>query len=1303
MALSDVRLSILAFPQRWSAGSLELRVLLLPAGDPTQSSASLPAFAGTSWALTATVLPGRDSLFAAGPTAGVQTKNFAANCPAIAVSLFNALGTFFPVAPSTRTTAERLASTNSAEIRKDLPSSYTDAFPFERPGPGTTVGNEFGCALRDVPPATSSDPKPPATITWGAVLSFALRQPVLARALGLIYDLTVPLHPANALEAGGWLYVGLDPAGPVKPLLPDSVRAYSARLPFLGPDDKRNLFAAVLFPVGLTAAGDYGQALAEAAVYDDGFAKIMHASQALTADATSDGHNKLQPAVDAGIDLGWDDEQITLWLNRQLDGLRSRLDPSKKVVEAPLGVGGYRIDVRSPDNPALKDWESLCRAFSVDAAGDPAPLQFPPPPAAPVLSTDFDDELSVEPAAVRSIHATDGVAWLPRYFTRWQDGSLVVNDTTLFQIAGTSPRDAKGKAIDVQPPTYGAPPVSHPLRYGQQYDFRCRFVDLTGGGPLPDDKAINPAPHPTSTIRFLRHVPPKSVRIATDIPKPNAGQPTPSVPTVNTIKVWRPLMGYPEMVFAGIDDQAVIKKVIAAAPAAKAANDAIGVNDPDVTHLAISVQVRAPGNDPGPEGVRDGIFREIYNTRVAFPAFDKKQVLKPGTALKLTLSYLDVADIAQMKAPPASYATTLPVPRSRDVRLRLTPICADKRDYFGSDAAKTGLTVDVATRSSSVSEANLYAPLSPDQSPLTAIMLQPAADMVQRFVDQFHLRTNGLTLTARPGERVLFGASGGLRHTIDPDGGSITFAADSELLNQWIVAVQVQLQRDWTWDAIDEHGFVVSHRNDTSGVTRVRGQIRVPLVAPTAALLGPDVPYQDRRAQTRIIFFDAVDPRPTPGAFPTKPALQWTIRPGIRGFSVADNVTLSETNAIQLPVAVPPRQTPKLIAAGVALSPYERDTAYSSTTPRKRVLWFEFDSPVEDPNDAVYARILAYGPDPLLSGTITHMLVPTPDVPVSGTTWFEAVQKLLPTPPTPPDLAIDPEPIRVIVPNQPEDKSGLDAMMAMIEAVPPAGEKRARHFMVPLPPGVQPDTPEMFGFWTYEIRVGHTAIWSTAQARFGRPLIVKGVQHPAPTLQCTAIRLGPTRGTHGIKLPARIVIAAPHATAVFEGGRLTQPRSGDPRTQIWVLLYAQVTQADGVSQRNILIARAPAIPQIEQVRDTLTTHLRDVLGVAEFDEQTIEMRLSELALPVTARLSAIAVELLPGGHLIQRSVQVAEGTLYYTYDTPSRPGSPGVGEVGQLFTPGFGIPNDPLGRELGSITTQRILRCSPLTAVPAHC
>ena len=52
---------------------------------------------------------------------------------------------------------------------------------------------------------------------------------------------------------------------------------------------------------------------------------------------------------------------------------------------------------------------------------------------------------------------------------------------------------------------------------------------------------------------------------------------------------------------------------------------------------------------------------------------------------------------------------------------------------------------------------------------------------------------------------------------------------------------------------------------------------------------------------------------------------------------------------------------------------------------------------------------------------------------------------------------------------------------------------------------------ELFGMFAYEIRVGHQKRWSTAQARFGPPLRVAGVQHPAPP---PSLPSGTLRGGH---------------------------------------------------------------------------------------------------------------------------------------------------------------------------------------------
>lgn len=1311
MPLPDVRLSLLAFPQKWSDNTLQARVLLLPTGDPRVSPGfGLSAFAGTAWPLRVTVLSNPDDLLGIDPATavGAVSFTFTATPPPNAATLFHAINTELqPQVPASPADANRRKAAASARIMKHLPESYTKSFAFERPRANTTVGNEFGCALREITPAVEGDPKPPDPMTWGAVLSFALRQPLLARALGLIYDIPFPSGVPTALTEGGWLYVSLDPAGMIGSFNANAVRSYASRLPALENGATRALFAAVLLPVGLTTSGDYDEPLTEAALYSDGFARIMHANQAVTADAASNGHNELRPATDAGVDLGWDDEQVTLWMNRQLDALRARLDPAApKVAEAPLGVAGYRIDVRSPDQAQLAAWTSLCFAQSANAEGEPASLVFPPAPNEAVFSKTFDDELTVEVISARSIHAPAGAAaWLPQYFTRWLSGSLVVNDLTLLKLSGESPLDAKKVPISVPPSPYvAADPATLPLRYGSRYEFRCRLADLTGGGPTFEDAPVKATLTSTTALHFLRHVPPKTARLKTNVAIAAPGDPTPAVSRLTSIDVWRPLIGFPEMMFAGIDSPAIRAALIARADAARAKGEAVGVNDPEVTHFRVAVQVRSTAHDTALMQGRDGEFRTLYTVDIPFPAFNSANVLDPETPVSLTLDYIDIADIATI-VHPAPSTTNLQLPAARDVRLRIMPFCEDKPNYFGANWVRDGLTSSVATRADAVNEANLFVARAREQE-LNAIYLQPAPDITTRLADQLKLAANGLKLTARAGERVIFGASAGLRHSMSADHSSITFASETELLGRWLIAIQLDLARDWTWDGLAEEGFVAYRRDAPSADERVVGRLPVPFVASPQAVSGNGTPGVDRRVTSRLLFFDVVDPNPSPGAFPNLQSPQWRIEPRLRGFSAARNAAASKSLDIRLPVACPPRQMPKLLAAGIALSRYECSDDYSSTSPRKRVLWFELDAPVEDPHDVLFARILSYGPDPLLSGAITHKLVPVPDFPLAGTTLFEIVAKSLPNPPDPPPLAIDDELMRVIVPDQPEDRSGLDAMVEMTEGLRGPGDARARHFIVPLPPGVAEDSPELFGFWTYELRIGHKAVWSTARARFGRPLVVQGVQHPAPSLSCSAFRHTPEN-----QRPS-IVVTAPYATAVFNDQRLTDPAQRDPRTHIWVLLYAQVTQADGASRRNVLLTRAPARPRYEMdvAGALIAPRTRDVIGVAQFDANAVQALLAQLALPAETPLSVVAIELLPGDGLIYDPqvlpqvgpFETATGgvTTYHVTDRAVGSGTPDDLAGATFFRPSG---SDPLGRDLASMASRRILRCSPLTPVAPSC
>jgi hypothetical protein len=85
----------------------------------------------------------------------------------------------------------------------------------------------------------------------------------------------------------------------------------------------------------------------------------------------------------------------------------------------------------------------------------------------------------------------------------------------------------------------------------------------------------------------------------------------------------------------------------------------------------------------------------------------------------------------------------------------------------------------------------------------------------------------------------------------------------------------------------------------------------------------------------------------------------------------------------------------------------------------------------------------------------------------------------------------------------------------------------------------------LFGFFTYEIRVGHYRysdvtkqhkqgehVWTTAQGRFGRSLKVPGIQHLAPTLTCTV--------NHDEE---NLYVTAPYAVALLNGKNVTSERA----------------------------------------------------------------------------------------------------------------------------------------------------------------
>jgi hypothetical protein len=251
---------------------------------------------------------------------------------------------------------------------------------------------------------------------------------------------------------------------------------------------------------------------------------------------------------------------------------------------------------------------------------------------------------------------------------------------------------------------------------------------------------------------------------------------------------------------------------------------------------------------------------------------------------------------------------------------------------------------------------------------------------------------------------------------------------------------------------------------------------------------------------------------------------------------------------------------------------------------------------------------------------------------------------------------------------------------------------------VPLPPGLSVDSAELFGLFTYEMRVGHADIWSTAQGRFGRPLRSNGVQHPAPTLFCTIQRT-----------VDQLIVEAPFARAVLHGKNIT---ADPPRTQLWALLYAQVRQADGADWRNILLddrrlrPRRPLRPQSSDAYVVVSGassgafQNRDAPARGEmfWTQDEIEQLLLGLGLPIDSPLSVLCVEMMPTLAALQTRPSDRDST-----NEPASFASAVINERsgGSSSTAtDYYVESSPLSDELGH---HRILRTSPLVAAPAVC
>lgn len=1209
MAIPRAPLNILTFPQKWTPATrlLSLNILIFPTGDPLADFA--PAFPDATLELAAHLssLDQLPLIVPAGPSLIIdqdplQRRQF---FDALIATFDQPDGTGFKVKPK----VAGPPAANPTSVKKYLATSYRQATGFSRPRTQVTVTDDsYECSLRDGKLQKPAAAKASREFYWEEILTFVLRQPMLATKLGLIYLSEVELTDPNPFAKGGYLYVDL--AGG-SDYLAIKRQCFAARIPPLRAEE-RNLFASVLFPVNFPE--NYDQIFPEADLYDDGFAKVVHGAQPKVAALLETNPSDLPATKDVGIRLGWDDEQVAIWLNRQL-GINA-VDISEKTPPSPLGVGGYRVDVF---NEGANRWDSL---MAVEADLNIGNLEI----------GHFEGELPVEVLPVNLQNQPGGEFWLPSYFTAWAGGSLAVADRIPYELTGHAEKI-------VGPQVYT--PVNADavkLRYGNDYKFRVRLMDLTGGGPLVDADPKHHAPESIATVPFRRYVAPKAVTIL-----PGGGV-SADGRTAN-FEILRPALNYPEVVFTDkyADPIALLRAQIAPAQ--------VGEHEPslfdlEVTQLQVEVQVRSLRGDPAATTEMGQPFVPLYKAIRNFGP-------GPDEPLNLTFVFQDMKNLSSLQNAIIPDGVDLPLPTARAIRLVFQPLGFDdpKLKYWGTQEARLGAApLDAFVQSASSNEDDLY--LDTVVPEIEAVFLQPdppvnanvrsqlniaglrheaPSDLFDRLAHHLDLPATHLTLGSRSGTRAVFGCSNGLRHIINPDGSSISFSSKADLTRHWIIAIRLTLDRDWTWYAPGPFSSLLKevpdpdnpgknrielppepvvfeiHRRVQNGPSTVVGTITMPASINAIAAQSPD------REHTHLIFFDAYDSKPGEGKPIEESQLRYEFVPVFR-----DDIDPVDSRKwdLRIPITTPPSHVPKVLSAGLAFSEYRHDDRYANTEERRRMLFLELDGPVLDKQDRYFARVLANGPDPMLLES----------------------EILLPGPEEPP-LPIDPELIRSVIPKQSSDCAGINAMQELI-----ASPFSDHHYLLPLPPGLNPNSPELLGFYVYELRVGHDCSrWSTAQARFGHPLRLTGVQHPAPQLRCSLMRTN-----------EHVTVAAPFAAPVWENSNV---RAGSPKTRLYSLLYAQVLQMDGGSWRNVLLLRA--LGDTRQDHDQQERRLAP--AIMEFRQDEIVQRLHRLGLPLDSPLSVITVETLP------------------------EPNGPYA---------------DPLGHDLGQV---RILRTSPLTAVPEIC
>ena len=725
----------------------------------------------------------------------------------------------------------------------------------------------------------------------------------------------------------------------------------------------------------------------------------------------------------------------------------------------------------------------------------------------------------------------------------------------------------------------------------------CRAAGLSQA-----TSAFNGAPAPIGSSHFRRHVPPSLPRIE--------GVPAPANPLAPpaTLTITRPKVSYPTAVLhrcAGRGSAAARR----CRPRSKPRLPAVRRR-----RAGHSRSRRRDGRD---HRVRDRPALRLRERRQRRPAGAHASTrprrpfpADPDDPLVVDLDWVDVHDATGIIAPAAG---ALPLPRAREVIITVRAVGREDAalDYFGSEAARLGDATSVSMFAAGRDEREFFVPdddepiasgaccLRPQEKDSTALQVRSKQSVASAKATRVRCTCLRRSSASRhpaarcgrsPAGACCSACTKNLAHVLAPDGSAVTFSAESDLTDRWLAVVTVGHPARLD---VERRSAGVA-RNLTPGDRRRRAS-HVAAQRESGSVPGAR-DWRARRSiahRRYIVFFDAVDPKPIPPAPPSEMSLTYVVTPGFRiPPAQSDPAADAVGRFADCRAADADRQGRLGWRDAVGCTRGRRTTR--ALTSARRCCGSSSTKPPTNPADGYFGRVLTYAPDPMLTREAPVQPPPDPPLPISSGVH-------------PRDPAAS---VRRSRRSQRDAAAHADVVAAALRV---AAAARAR--------GDEPRSARLLR--RTKSGSGTLVGWSTARARFGPPLRVAGVQHPAPHTQLRSVQdagCGPRVRTvcdTGVRRPVAVAVVSrdddvDRAVRAGHAGRRRGP------SQHPVVAQAGADSAEARHQlRSVVAARR----------------------CRNGRQSEIELALASLGLPKSSPLSVLAVEMLPEAEPRARSTR----------------------------------------------------------------